>query len=370
MAEKTEKATPKKLRDARKKGQVAKSQDFPSAFTFVSSIAVTMAMAPYLRELLGGFIVDIYTGIPQLKFEENAVEIMYRAATIVLQASLPVLLIVSAIGVLINFLSIGPVFTVEVFKPDIKKFDPIKNLQNKFKLKTLVELLKSLFKICGAAYIIYTVMNSHIPEIIGTVRLPLIAVANVFREFLIEVIIKVGLFFLLVAIFDLYFQKQTFAKEMKMEKYEVKQEYKNTEGDPIIKGKRREIAREIAYSAGPEAYVQFAKAVVTNPVHIAVAIGYEQDVDPAPHIVTMGVENDARLIVREAEKLDIPVLRNIPLAHQLFDYGKINAYVPSETYEAIAEILKWIQSLEDGDGEGSDSEDVELYENEDEESDV
>lgn len=354
MGEKTEKATPKKLRDARKKGQVAKSQDFPSAFTFVVSIAAMMSMAQYLLDILGGFFVSIYTSIPDLKFETMAGSIMYEAGMVILKASLPVLVFTALIGVLVNFLIIGPVLSFEVFKPDIKKFDPIKNLKNKFKMKTLVELLKSIFKITVAGYLIYSVMWDRIPEIIGTVRLPLEAVALVFASFLTEVLLKVGIFFVAVAVFDLWYQKKTFAEEMKMEKHEVKQEHKNTEGDPIIKGKRKEIAREIAYSAGPEARVHMAQAVVTNPIHIAVAIGYNAKIDPAPHLLAMGTGHDASLIVKEAERCHVPVLRNIPLAHQLYDEGKINTYVPMETYEAIAEILRWIASLEGNEGNADD----------------
>lgn len=346
MAEKTEKATPKKLRDARKKGQVAKSQDFPAAFTFIVSLATTMYMAPRLLEILGGFFLAIYTSIPNLNFPVMASSIMEQAMMVILQASLPILCFVAGIGVLVNVIVTGPVFTVEVFKPDIKKFDPIKNIKGKFKMKTLFELLKSLFKIIGAGYLIYTVMWKSIPAVIGTIRLPIESAILVFSSFLTEVIIKVGIFFIVVAVADLVYQKRNFAKEMKMEKHEIKQEHKNSEGDPVIKGKRKEIAREIAYSAGPEARVSMAKAVVTNPIHIAVAIGYEANLDPAPHILSMGTGHDANLIVKEAEKHNIPVLRNIPLAHQLYEEGSINSFVPTDTYEAIAEILRWLASLQ------------------------
>ncbi|SCA62969.1 Flagellar biosynthetic protein FlhB [Chlamydiales bacterium SCGC AG-110-M15] len=345
MAEKTEKATPKKLRDARKKGQVAKSQDFPSAFTFVVSIATTMAFAPTIFNHIGGFFIDIYTSIPDLDFEVMSGYIMYRAMMTIFMSSLPVLIVVASVGVLVNFLIIGPVFSVEVFKPNIKKFNPVTNIKQKFKLKTLVELIKSIVKIVVAGYLIYTVMWDSIPVIIGTVRLPVEGALIVFQSFLFKVIIKVGIFFMIVAVADLIYQRHNFANEMKMEKHEIKQEYKNTEGDPHIKGKRKEIAREIAYSAGPEKFVKMAKAIVTNPVHLAVALAYEKEKDPAPYIVAMGSGLDATLIVKEAERIDIPILRNIPLAHQLFDEGKLNTYVPIDTYEAIAEILKWVSSL-------------------------
>jgi type III secretion protein U len=149
-----------------------------------------------------------------------------------------------------------------------------------------------------------------------------------------------------VAIFDLAFQKKNFAKEMMMEKFELKQEYKDTEGDPLIKGKRRETFREIAYQEGPGA-ARRAKAIITNPTHLAVAVGYDEDTDPAPVILTMGRGSIAEKIVRIAVEMKIPVMRNPDLAWELFRKGEISDYVPAESYEAIAKILKWIASLEE-----------------------
>jgi flagellar biosynthesis protein FlhB len=133
---------------------------------------------------------------------------------------------------------------------------------------------------------------------------------------------------------------------MKMEKFEVKQEYKNQEGDPQIKGKRREFARELAYGGGPGATVKYAKFLVTNPIHIAVAIGYERDEDPAPYVLEMGEDKFAELMIKEAEKYNIPVMRNIPLARTLYEEGEVWAFVPRSTYEALAEILRWVESLD------------------------
>ena len=122
--------------------------------------------------------------------------------------------------------------------------------------------------------------------------------------------------------------------------------HKNSEGDPQIKGKRKEIAREIAYSAGPAAGVKKSKAVITNPVHLAIAIGYESH-SPAPYILAMGKNYSAQVIIREAEQYNIPILRNIGLAHQLFEEGILFDFVPESSYEPIAEIIRWVASLED-----------------------
>lgn len=345
MAEKTEKASPKKLRDAKKKGQVAKSQDLPSAFTFIVSVWVVVGMSVSLYHQMGEFLIGTFKSITQSNLDIIVPELYMQAAVVIFACSIPALLTVCFIGVLVNFLTIGPVFALEVFKLDPKKFDPIQNLKAKFKLKTLVELLKSVLKITIASYLIYDVIYKSLPVLITTVSIPTASALLVFNSFLMEVVIKVGLFFIVVAIADFVYQKKSFATEMKMEKFEVKQEYKNTEGDPMIKGKRRQIAQEIAYSDGPSAGVRKAQAIVTNPTHLAIAIGYEKDFDAAPYILAMGKDELAERIIKLAETYDVPVVRNIKLAHRLWDTGELYEFVPEDSYEAIADILRWISSL-------------------------
>lgn len=345
MAEKTEKASPKKLRDAKKKGQVAKSQDLPSAFTFIASIWVVLQMSQMLYHKLGDFIVGTFHQISQGVTTSALANLLFQSNWVIFECSIPALVLVSIIGVVVNFLAVGPVFAPEVFKFDIKKFDPVQNLKAKFKLRTLVELIKSLAKITIASWIIYDVMYNSLPVLISAVSLPMGATLLIFHAFLMEVVIKVGLFFIIVAVLDFVYQKKDFAKEMMMEKFEVKQEYKNSEGDPHIKSKRRQIAQEIAYQEGPTGGVKRAQAVVTNPTHLAIALGYRKDIDAAPYILAMGEDILAERIIAIAEANNIPVVRNIKLAHKLWNEGEIYEYVPEEVYEAIAEILRWINAL-------------------------
>lgn len=354
MAEKTEEATPKKLKDARKKGQVAKSQDFPSAITFVVSIALVIGLSHYLFQTLAGYIIATFSLVKtNTDIQQKAPALFLQAIEIIFNTSAPILFLTSCVGVLISFLVVGPLFSLESMKPDIKKLNPISNIKNMFKFKTLFELLKSIFKITGALLLIFSVVWYAIPDIIATASLPVIGSAIVFSDFLIKVIIRVGLFFLMIAVFDLIFQKRTFAKEMKMEKFEVKQEYKDTEGDPHIKGKRKQVAQEIAYQEGPSS-VKRAKAVITNPTHIAVAVQYDEENDPAPKVVTMGVGAMADQIIKLAQEFNVPIMRNVSLARTLFEKGKIGDYVPEETYQAIAEILRWIEGLETIETSGMD----------------
>lgn len=346
MAEKTEKATPKKLRDARKKGQVAKSQDFPSAFTFIVSIAAVLISANYLFQVLAAYIIGMFSMAKEnIDLQNRAGGIFSQAIQTIFNTSMPILIITALSGVLVNFLIIGPMFSTETLKPDIKRLNPISNIKNMFKFKTIFELLKSLFKIFGALLLIYSVVWYSIPQIVSTAALPVLGSAIVFSDFLLKVIIRVGIFFLAIAIFDLIFQKRTFAKQMMMEKFEVKQEYKDTEGDPHIKGKRRQTAQEIAYQEGPMS-VKRAKAIITNPIHIAIAIEYHAETEPAPRIVTMGKGTIADLIIKIAQENGIPIMRNVSLAQTLFEKGKISDYIPEETYQAVAEILRWLEGLE------------------------
>jgi type III secretion protein U len=345
MGEKTEEATPKKLRDARQKGQVAKSQDLPSAFTFVVSIWVVMAMSHFLYNEMGSFIVATFNQIQQGNMDQAITGLMFKANVVIFVCSMPALMAVTAVGVIINFLAVGPIFSMEVFKFDIKKFDPIQNLKAKFKMKTLIELLKSIAKISVASYIIYDVMYNSLPVLIASVNMPMQTSLLIFHAFLMEIVIKLGLFFLIIAIADFIYQKKSFAKEMRMEKFEIKQEYKNSEGDPHIKGKRKQIAQEIAYQDGPTGGVKKSQAVVTNPTHLAIAIGYEKDVDAAPYIVAMGEDILAERIIKIAQDNNVPVVRNVKLAHKLWNDGDVYEYVPEDAYEAVAEILRWLNAL-------------------------
>ncbi len=353
MAEKSEKATPKKIRDARKKGQVAKSQDFPSAFTFIVSITAALAMAMQIYESIAGFMVMSFKNVGIASDLNNRIGgLMATAIKVIFTTSVPLMVLVAMTGVIVNFLIIGPLFSMESMKPDIKRMNPVTNIKNIFKVKTFVELLKSVFKIAGALILIYSVINDSLPDIIATCGQSVIISTIVFAKFLKQVVIRVGIFFLVIAIFDLVFQKKNFQKEMKMEKYEVKQEYKDSEGDPHIKGKRRQLAQEIAYQEGP-ASAKRARTIITNPTHIAVAIEYNAAEEPAPKVVTMGLDIVAEQIIKVALDNNIPIMRNVDLAHLLYYKSSVGGYIPEETYETVAEILKWVAKLEEQQAEES-----------------
>lgn len=344
MAEKTEKATPKKLRDARKKGQVAKSQDFPSAMTFIAAITLTLSLGTFLFKQLGGFMLQMLMIAPKTDLTVSAGYFLMEMIKVILVSSAPILIVVSVVGLIVGFLVVGPTFSVEVFKPSFKKFNPVENLKQKFKMKTVVELIKSLLKIFGAAVLIYFAVKNSLGDLIATAALPPEVSAIVFKKILVKVVIWIGIYFLVIAVADLVYQRHNFAKEMKMEKFEVKQEYKDTEGNPEIKNKRRQLAQEVAYDEGTTK-IRRAKAVITNPHDVAVAIGYEPEKYKAPWIIAIGTEKAALAIIVEATKYNIPIMRNVPLAHQLLDEGEVDKFIPASTYDAIGEVLLYVTSL-------------------------
>lgn len=345
MGEKTEKATSKKLRDAKKKGQVAKSQDLPGAATFIVSIAATMALLPFITDRIGSFMVNCFSLVTHHDLSSVIGPIFWEAAYIMFITSVPIVLIVCLSGMLVTFLSVGPVFAPDVFKFDIKKFNPIDNLKAKFKMKTFIELLKSLAKITVAFILVYQVVRDSIPILIQSSSVSIPDALAIFWHFLYEVVKRVGILFIVISVADFAYQKFSFAKEMMMEKFEIKQEYKETEGNPEIKGRRREVAREIAYSESPAAMTGKANAVVTNPTELAIALGFEEGLDPCPYILAMGQGLLAKEIIKIAEQSNIPIVRNIPLAHLLWDEAKLFEYIPEKSYEPVAEIMRWLAEL-------------------------
>ncbi|MEZ5314625.1 MAG: EscU/YscU/HrcU family type III secretion system export apparatus switch protein [Chlamydiales bacterium] len=344
MAEKTEKATPKKLKDARKKGQVAKSQDFPSALTFVTALGITFYLSRFLYHQIGGYMLQIFKAAPSTDLELSASFYLKEMVYVILKASLPIAIIVATVGLVVSFLIIGPTFAVEVFKPNLKKFNPVENIKQKFKMKTLIELIKSVFKIFGAAVLIFFAVRHSISDLVATVALPPMLSFIVFKKIIYKVAIWIGIYFILIAVADLVYQQYNFAKEMRMEKFEVKQEFKDTDGNPEIKSKRRELAREIAYD-DETTNIRKAKTLITNPKDVAIAIGYEPKKYRAPWIIAIGTEKNAISMINAAEKFQIPIMRNVPLAHQLLEEGDVNKLIPETTYEAVGEILLYIISL-------------------------
>lgn len=343
--EKTEEATPKRLREARKKGQVPKSRD-------VTTIVVLIAVFFFLALAVGWTGLQIRE-LMKLSFQQVATQgaleggqmlVVGKASLMTLaKIILPFGLLAVVSAVVAGFLQVGAIFATEPLKPQLKKLNAIEGLKNMFKTQTFIELLKNIAKIVVVWYLAYSTLNGELTTVLRTVNIPVGDAAALTGGLIFRFVVKVLIAFLIISVIDFIVQKKQFMKQMRMTKDEVKREYKQDEGDPLIKSQRKQIHREYAFGDVKQ-QVAASDAVVTNPVHVAVAIQYDRETMAAPEVTVKGQRAFADMIKKVAEEHDIPIMRNVPLAWTLFDLEE-GEEIPEELYEAIAEILSYVYRM-------------------------
>ena len=346
MSEKTEDPTPKKLRDARKKGQVAKSKDVASAVQMAVIFAVFMGMMVSFMEKLSDMIV-FPTKFYEAEFTGAVDAVLHEVFNISFQIIAPVLAAAVAAAVVGNVGQTGFMMSQEALKPKLDNLNPGAAVKKIFGMKNLVEFLKSAIKIAFLSLLLYFIIRNSLNDLVKIPPCGLTCIVPVLGNLLVQVFIYTVVAFILVAATDYAFQKWEFTKQQKMTKDEVKKEYKESEGDPHIKGKRKSLHKELLQSQ-QEDRTRDSKVVVTNPIHLAVALDYREGETPLPIIAAMGEGGYARRIVQIAKDEGIPIMQNIPVARGLFEKGKVEQYIPSEMIEAVAEVLRYVQDLESG----------------------
>jgi len=343
--EKTEDATPKRLREARKKGQVAKSKDLTVVFEMIvvfSVMAITMDdMGHELQLLMRKAFDDIAR--PDFGFAE--MKDVGKNSLIALAVTLAPILISGFISALvIGFLQVGPLLTGDPLIPKFEKLNPIEGMKNMFKIVTLIELVKNILKISVVLYLAYITIKKFMPSILLASKISLLDSASMTGGIIASFFLKVSLVFLVVAAIDFAVQRWNYMKNMRMSKDEVKREYKQDEGDPHIKSERKHMHREMAMGGGGKKNVKKADAVVSNPTHVAIAIQYDRDEMAAPEILVKGQDEAAEAILQIAREENIPIIRNIPLAWSLLKVGEGEA-IPEDLYEPVAEVLSLVYEM-------------------------
>jgi len=340
--EKTEEATPKRLREARKKGQVPKSKD-------VSTIVVLIVALAMLGIGLGwaGLQIEL---LMKLAFEQAGTrgglqgsQLMMVGKTALLTLAkiiLPFGVTIVIAAVVVGFLQVGAMFATDPLKPQFKKLNAIEGLKNMFKTQTLIELVKNITKITIVFYLAYSTLKGDIGTMLRTVSVQPGEAVKLGGGLIFGFVVKVCIAFLVISIIDFIVQKKQFMKQMRMTKDEVKREYKQDEGDPLIKGARKQLHREYAFGDVKQQVAQ-SDVVVANPTHVAVALKYDREEMAAPEIMVRGQRAFAEMIKEVAQENDIPILRNVPLAWALFEMEE-GAEIPEDLYEAVAEILSYI----------------------------
>jgi len=343
--EKTEQPTPKRLRDAREKGQVAKSQEVPSALTVMAVAIYLLAMGPDMLEamMIMGEIPMIIMNRP---FEEALGMAVSATLSCALRVAGPLVGMVMGVALCANLAQVGVLFSLQSALPKLENLSPGKWFQKTFSIKNAVELLKNILKVTIVGVTVFIIFSDYLPILFripqGDVGDMWILLGSAGSDLLLT---AAGVF-CVVAAADWIFQKWQFNKQNMMSKDEVKREFKESEGDPQIKGKRKQLHQEML-AQGQMDNVRKAKVLVTNPTHIAVALDYEKDRTPLPVILAKGQGVLAQRMIRVAEEEGIPIMHNVPLARSLFEQGTENAYIPKDLIGPVAEVLRWVQSLQD-----------------------
>lgn len=344
--EKTEQPSHKRLQDARKKGQVAKSQDLSSAVMLFIATAIVWVMSSRIGELFKGGMEFFFERIGERKVGDpiNISAVMWQGLIMLAWSVVPLLLVMFVVAFMVNFLQVGSLFAVEALKPDFNKLNPVGGFKNKFfKSRTYLEFAKNLLKITIAAVVAFTIIKGAVGDIINLTGKPIDVGVAFVVGLVVKVFIVIAGVFLFLGAGDFLLQYFLHRKELMMTKQEVKQEYKESEGDPMLKWKRKSIHREVVQQAIAAA-VQKSNVVVANPTHIAVALSYEQGGESAPVIVAKGADLMAAQIRKIAEEADVPIMRDIPLARSLYEL-EVDEEIPEELFEAVAVVLRWVYEI-------------------------
>lgn len=346
--EKTEPATAKKLREAREDGKVAKSKELTAAFDLIVLFLVLKIFISTVGNGLLEVFYYVYKLIPDfidinaMGLSEQAVTSFFSPVNILMAKIVtPFFLFGFVVTLLVNILQVGWKVTTKPMKPKLDRFNPMNGFKRIFSKDSMFELLKSILKISLILYVAYTAIKDKKNDLFILYDIPLNQAVALCGDVIINTGLKISLVYLVVGIADFIYQKFRFNEEMKMTKQEVKDEYKNTEGNPEIKGRQRQRMREASRRRMMQD-VPKADVVITNPTHLAVAIKYEPEVHRAPVVLAKGEDYLAQKIREAAKENNIEIVENKPLARMLYANVDIGSEIPPELYQAVAEILAMV----------------------------
>lgn len=339
-------ATPRKLEQARKEGQVVKSKDFSTAVSLLILFSVIFGLAPFIWNQIVQVFTLLYEQIPNAHTEQ--IGYMYILTIAIKGAALiigPILAIAWLVAVLADFVQVGPLVAIAPLMPKLDKLNPTKYFKNIMSIKTLFEFFKNIVKVLILGYIGWAVYKDHIESILMLASVDNnFAVMIEFGKLITEFIFKACIAFLIIAAADYGVTKWKFLKDQKMSFKEIKDEYKNSEGDPNVKAALRQRRMQMLQQGAMDA-VPTADFVVTNPTHVACALKYVAEEMDSPMLIAKGTELIAKKIIGIAKEHNVPVIENPPVARALFKMVDINQPIPPELYKAVAEILMFVYKM-------------------------
>ncbi len=346
--EKTEEATPKKLEKAREDGKVANSKDIPIALTLLIFFIYLKFGVGYLGSALLNLYAECIGMMADLTNEEfthnTALEIIQYTFTNIVVIAGPVMVVVLVVAFLSNSLQIKWKITGKPMQPKFSKINPVSGFKRLFSKDKLFELIKSVVKVGILSYVVYDGLYGEWAILYEVYRVDLISAIGIIGDLIISLGIKISVIFIFIAVVDFIYQKLKFKKDMKMSKQEVKDEYKQSEGDPQVKGQIKQRMRQASQRRMMQKIPE-ADVVITNPTHLAVALRYDRDRDDAPVVVAKGADYLAEKIKERAKIYNIEIVENKPLARMLYYNVELDSQIPPELYQMVAEVLAFVFGL-------------------------
>lgn len=347
FGEKTEQPTAKKKEDARKKGQIVFSKDLNMAFTFLTALLAMKVFGGYIVGVLNnslGFFMAFPVSTDNVFNPRDMATLLGRMMIDILSVTVPILLTIMVVGVILNYLQVGYLFTNETLKFKLDKLNPVNGMKQIFSLKSLVELAKNLAKIVILSFVAFSYLKDKLGLIIELMGMPPIQIGAILWDLMYNLSLRIAIVLIILGVLDLAYKLWQNNKDLMMSKQEIKEEYKQMEGNPQIKGKIREKQRQMAMSRMMQD-VPKADVIITNPTHFAVAVKYDQSKYDAPYVVAKGQDLIAKQIRKVAEENQVPIVENKPLARELFASVKIGRTIPEHLFHAVAEVLAFVYKI-------------------------
>ena len=341
-------ATPHKRNESREKGQVAKSNELATTLALIAVLAFFFVAGYDTWHHLTNIMYGAFSAIGGQLNAGKTILIFLGLAGVAFKIIVPVLIVAVIVGILGNIFQIGLIFSSQPLMPQLSRINPISGFQRILSMRGLFEAVKSIFKIGLIGYIVYVTIMSNLVDVFSLVDADKSNIAALFVSTVgrigFQVFLRAALALLFLSIFDLLYQRWQHEQDIRMTREEIREEMKRTEGDPEIRRRIRRVQRDLSQARMMKAIPE-ADAVITNPVHLAVAIKYDYEVMDSPYVVAKGERKIARQIREIAEEHGVPIVENPPLAQALYKNVEVGEAIPMEFYQAIAEVLAYVHEL-------------------------
>lgn len=345
---KTEKATPKRRRDERKKGNIFFSNDAVSVAVLLGSFAILKLTAGGAVESIDRFLRTCLERIGDSSsggVVENFPKLATQFVWVCVQAAGPILAATVVIAVAATFFQTKLLVSGELLKPKFSRINPLQGFKRLFSLQSIIEALKGILKISVLLYLVYQFLAGVVPLFSKYLYTDLTTACSHLFDLFFQMAMRIGIAYVVLAGADIFYQWWEYERQIKMSKQEIKEEYKQMEGDPQVKSKIKEMQRKMAQSRMMQQVPQ-ADVVIRNPTHFAVALRYRPEKDSAPVVLAKGQDEMAMRIVRVAEQHQVKIVENVPLARALYATTDVNQMIPPELYNAVAEVLVYLYRMD------------------------